>query len=121
MVAARLIIKYWLPVFVYAIIIFYLSSLPGKEIPQLFTLQDIPAHFFEYAVLAILVNRALKAHRFFSGALTRFLWTACLCVIFAASDEFHQAFVPNRDASFYDVISDTAGILAAHVTQLWRR
>jgi len=33
------------------------------------------------------------------------------CIVFAASDEFHQSFVKSRTPSVRDVILDTAGAL----------
>ena len=33
-----------------------------------------------------------------------------LSVLYAFSDEFHQSFVPGRDATLKDVLYDTAGI-----------
>jgi VanZ family protein len=43
-------------------------------------------------------------------------WVAC--AIFAASDEFHQSFVPSRTASPTDVMIDTCGALAGLLTCL---
>ena len=35
--------------------------------------------------------------------------TLLICIIYAASDELHQAFVPGRGAHVSDVIIDSAG------------
>jgi VanZ family protein len=41
-------------------------------------------------------------------------------VLYAASDEFHQSFVPERTASLVDVGIDTlGGIIAQGVSVLW--
>jgi VanZ family protein len=40
-----------------------------------------------------------------------FLVAALASAIFAASDEFHQAFVPSRTASLNDVMIDICGAL----------
>ena len=37
-----------------------------------------------------------------------------LCVIYALTDEGHQAFVPGRTASLYDVALDSTGALFSH-------
>ena len=37
------------------------------------------------------------------------LGVALLVLLYAASDEFHQRFVPSRDASLRDVLIDTSG------------
>ena len=73
-------------------------------------------HVSEYAVLAVLLWRALlptppsspTAKRTFRPG--RAGWLAVgLATAFAASDEFHQAFVPSRGASVADVCLDAAG------------
>ena len=40
-----------------------------------------------------------------------FLIAALACAIFAASDEFHQSFVPSRTSSPTDVMIDVCGAL----------
>lgn len=112
-------IKYWLPVILYAILIFYLSCIPGKEIPFLFSYQDVVTHILEYAFLALLLNRALKAYYPTLRYGKRFLWVVCLSLMYALSDEFHQKFVPQRVPSFYDVAYDGIGIVLANI--LYRR
>jgi VanZ family protein len=48
-----------------------------------------------------------------------------LVILYAASDEFHQSFVPSREASVLDVLIDTAGsvlaLLFLWVIGRWRR
>jgi len=68
------------------------------------------SHLTEYTILAALLWRALRGRTnlrlkmsiLFSGA-----WFAC--AVFAASDEFHQSFVPSREASPIDVLIDIGG------------
>ena len=69
-------------------------------------------HFTEYAVLALLVLRAFRKStpEFWS---TR-VWRAAVCALlvtaaYAATDEFHQVFVPGRTASPGDVLIDSSG------------
>jgi len=93
------------------------SSIPGKDIPPLFKYQDVAFHFLEYCGLAVLLNRALKDIRGWSS----FSLAVLLCLLYAASDEWHQSFVPGRTASLYDVGVDGIGALAASVFYLWRR
>jgi len=73
------------------------------------------AHVSEYAVLAVLLYRAfvhtaLKARRALSAGLV-----LLLCAVYAATDEFHQAFVPSRTASLRDVMIDICGAMLAVV------
>jgi len=70
------------------------------------------AHFTEYAVLATLWFRALTRGSgvpFRRAILTAFIISA----VYAASDEFHQYFVPSRTASVYDAMLDASGAAAA--------
>lgn len=104
-------IKYWLPVILYAILIFLVSSIPGSQVPAFFAYQDGVVHVLEYALLAVLVLRAAKVS--FPG---RRPWVRAAgvflgCLLYAATDEFHQRFVPLRYCSAVDLLWDGIGIL----------
>ena len=69
-------------------------------------------HLTEYAILAMLLWRALRAGiRWQMKMSILFLVAALASAIFAASDEFHQSFVPSRTASPTDVMIDICGTL----------
>ena len=70
------------------------------------------AHACEFAILALLiwrwhraVSRAQRTGWSWQSASRTILWVTA----YAASDEFHQLFVPSREASLVDVLIDTAG------------
>ena len=67
------------------------------------------AHMAEYAILFLLYRRALHA----SGARRPGLAALCLCACYAATDEFHQAFVADRGPGAVDVCIDTLGAALA--------
>jgi VanZ family protein len=72
-------------------------------------------HVSEYAVLAVLLWRALR--RPVRDDRRPWSWrtaaaTLALAALYAVSDEYHQSFVATRYASALDVISDTVGALA---------
>jgi VanZ family protein len=76
-------------------------------------------HVTEYAVLGLLLYRALHLSPTASGFTGRSAAAAlAIATLYAASDEFHQAFVATRYASMTDVIIDTLGAVAALVL-LW--
>jgi VanZ family protein len=86
------------------------------------------AHVGEYAVLALLLWRAL-VKPILPGA-QRWQWSraglvVALVALYAASDEFHQAFVPSREASIRDVLLDTLGgalaMLGLWAIASWRK
>jgi VanZ family protein len=69
-------------------------------------------HLTEYAILAMLLWRALRSgSRWQMKMSILFLIAWVACAIFAASDEFHQSFVPSRTASPTDVMIDICGAL----------
>src|ERR1700730_18040446 len=69
-------------------------------------------HVAEYAILAALLWRAVRGGAVWKSKMSllfAIVWIAC--AIFAASDEFHQSFVPSRTSSFHDVMIDICGAL----------
>lgn len=74
---------------------------------QLETLVRKAAHMTEYAVLFCLYRRALRM----SGVHRAGVLALALSVGYAATDEFHQAFVPERGPSVIDVMIDGCGAM----------
>lgn len=79
------------------------------------------AHLTEYAVLALLFWRAFRKPirrdpRPWCWADAR--RSILLVGLYAASDEFHQLFVPQRDGKVSDVLIDTSGGIAG-LLLLW--
>ena len=101
--------KYWLPVLIYAILIFYLSSIPGENIPKVFKYQDVFLHIIEYALFAFLLSRAIKAYHPRLSFEKRFLTVLVFSFLYALSDELHQLFVPQRCCSLVDLMNDGIG------------
>jgi VanZ family protein len=68
-------------------------------------------HFLEYAMLGVLLWRALRSETAFDNfaASKQFIAVLLLCAVYASTDEFHQRFVSGREASVHDVILDTFG------------
>jgi VanZ family protein len=62
-------------------------------------------HMTEYAILTLLLEEALPSR---SIGLA---WV--FAVLYAATDEWHQTFVPGRNGWFGDVVIDAAGAYAA--------
>jgi VanZ family protein len=93
----------WLPVLVWAGVIFALSSIPSLNsgLGTWDTVLRKCAHMTEYAILAVLLVRATGSYA----------WAFALAVAYAASDEVHQLFVPGRHGSPVDVAIDAVGVL----------
>ncbi len=103
-------VKRWMPLIGWVVMIFGLSSVPSlstdTEFPRGF---DKVAHFFEYAVLVILVHRGLSYETGARGVVT-FVIVAATCIGVAGLDELYQSFIPGRDSSIMDIVADTSGI-----------
>jgi VanZ family protein len=98
-----------LPAALYAAVIFYLSSQahPLAFLPPEVLLQDKLLHLLEYAALAALLVPGLRL----VGVPVRATLLAAvgLASLYGLSDEFHQSFVPGRDADVLDWVADTSG------------
>lgn len=119
MLAKKLVLA-WLPATVWMGSIFYLSSQsrPLESSPAYFT---VLGHLLEYAVLAFLLFWALLVSGLSKGrgrVLAALAVSLVLAVLYAASDEYHQGYVPGRDASFVDWGVDLAGA-AATIAVIW--
>ena len=89
-------------------VIFYLSAQEDVG-PDVGNWARVLAHFSQYALLAALWSWAL-APTLGGRAL---VVAAVISMVYAVSDEFHQSFVPGRDADPLDVLVDACGIAAA--------
>jgi VanZ family protein len=104
-------------VLAYAGLIFLLSSVSTfpEVVPSFFGFDKI-VHFFEYFIFGWLIDRWLlvEKNRFLDHYAT-FL-TILIGTVYALSDEWHQSYVPGRDASLWDALFDMMGIMAASMT-----
>lgn len=127
-------VKYWMPVIVWMALIFIGSTdvlsaehtsrflvpilrwldpqISWAALNAIQTIIRKLGHVTEYAILAGLMWRALRGGMVWkskTSILFAIVWIAC--AVFAASDEFHQSFVPSRTSSFHDVMIDICGAL----------
>lgn len=125
---------YWAPAFIWMVVIFSASAdqnsfnhssrligpllhwlFPGMPEASgraiIFVVRKI-AHLTEYALLGVLLWRALRPVRL--GERPEWSWRVArlvlmIAAVYAASDEIHQSFVPTRQGSPIDVLIDTTG------------
>lgn len=111
----------WVPVAVWAGLIFYLSGIPSLDsgLGIWDTLLRKAAHVIEFGVLTYLLLRASVRSWPASTKEKLMAWAGVVALIYAASDEIHQSFVPGRGPSVYDVLIDGVGI--ALVLFIYRR
>jgi VanZ family protein len=72
------------------------------------------AHVTEFGVLSVAVFHGVRGERF-GWRLQWALFTLIIAVSYAGLDEWHQSFVPMREARFRDVMIDSTGALLAQV------
>jgi len=127
-------LKYWLPLLTWLVVIFVgstsiMSAAQTSRyiVPFLLWLKPVMspraiwiilitirkcAHVIEYAVLALLLWRALRSIPTLQTKSLMVIGAVLLgCALFAASDEFHQTFVHSRTPSVRDVLLDVTGAL----------
>jgi VanZ family protein len=113
-VPATRLLSAWLPVVAWAGVIFAFSSIPslGTDLGTWDTVGRKLAHAAEYAVLAVLLWRALR----------RPVAAVLIASAYAVTDELHQTFVRGRAGSPVDWAIDTAGaVIGMCLLWLWLR
>jgi VanZ family protein len=142
--------KYWLPVLLWAAVIVMASGdsksvqrssriieplmrwlFPQASDETIHTVVFIArkwAHLAEYAILALILWRALRGTRTltpdgWSRQLAFLAWAGATA--FAITDELHQTFVPGRQGSLWDVLIDSlgavGGLFALWLLGRWRK
>ena len=128
----------WLPVFLWAAIIFIFSNNPDPYgyIPKgiyhwlwwtklfgqsLFFYLGALGHIFEYTIFSLLLARAML----WRGTFTRgqIFTVFYLTLLYAYTDEFHQVFTPGRAFQVADLLLDALGAavgIGSHVLYLRR-
>lgn len=95
------IVPRWIPAFVMMLVIFVFSSFPGDRLPDFLDWDYLikkSSHMIGYGLLALSYLHLLRSD-------PRRYWIAWLmALLYGASDEFHQSFVPGRFASILDVV-----------------
>jgi VanZ family protein len=129
------VLKYWLAVLLWMALVFTASTdlfsaehtsrflvpflrwlkpdISWATIGQVHFLIRKGAHLIEYAILAVLLWRGFRMERV---GVRRGVWPQAwfallVAIIFAATDEYHQGYVPSRSSSSADVMIDSCGAL----------
>ncbi len=106
----------WALVALWMGVIFAFSARPDYSLPHYGAWDWVVkkgAHVTEYAILGWLIQRALDQRRAW--------WQSWLiAVAYAATDEFHQSFVPGRNARVTDAMIDGVGAAIGTALAVWR-
>jgi VanZ family protein len=112
----------WGPVAAWLIVIFMGSSigtLPSVDRGTLDRLMHWVGHLSEYAILALVLLRALKNGE--ALGWREIVLTLIVAAVYGLSDEWHQSFVKGRDGDLGTVGLDMAGALIGVAIGLWRQ
>jgi VanZ family protein len=100
---------------------FFVPDISQEHLDLIVFLVRKAAHVTEYAILSWLLARALTMPATPAGRWSRkaafIAWI--VTSLYSATDEFHQAFVPNRDARWSDVIIDSTGAALGVIGFFW--
>ena len=107
-------LKYYLPLILWAFLIFYFSSIPNLK-SGFADVWDLilrkAAHILEFAILAVLLIRVgLRKER---GLNKRLVYVVALVfgILYAVMDEYHQTFIIGREGVLTDVLIDSLGVM----------
>jgi VanZ family protein len=98
----------WIPAVLYAVMIFYFSSVSFPPSPELLVGLSISSsvqHYIEYFIFGLLLLYALWKED------KRIAWAIAIGAFYAATDEIHQFFVPGRTMDIMDFAVDILGII----------
>lgn len=131
--------KYWLPAVLGLGFVFWMSSatfsdrntgllikpivsflapeIPSQQVGMIHSLIRKMGHLTEYFILGLLLFRAFRGRSNEPFSWRWSLGAVVVVVLWAASEEFHQYFIPTRSSSAVDVGIDAAGgVLAQFVS-----
>src|SRR5687767_7564624 len=100
---------------------FFVPNVSAERLDQIVFVVRKAAHVTEYAVLSWLLARAFTKPGTALGKWSRqaAVFAGLLAMAYAASDELHQVFVPNRDGKWADVALDSFGALLGVIAFYW--
>jgi VanZ family protein len=106
-------IKKWYPAIIVMLVIFIVSSVPGKIINDSGLGKEsyhINGHFILFLLLTVTYYKATK----------NILKAILFSFMYALVDEIHQKFTPLRSVSLFDIYVDTIGTVIGGLL-LWKR
>ncbi|HUU03401.1 MAG TPA: VanZ family protein [Myxococcota bacterium] len=105
----RSFLRYWLPLFSYVAAIFLLSSFSRVPLLSSLGIWDKLLHFIEYALLATLTVRMLRATPWPRTQWSAWLMGLLTVALLGALDEIFQGTVPGRSSDIFDFLADVLG------------
>lgn len=93
--------QWWVPVLFFGLVIFTLSNRSYPGAVPVFSSKVF--HLIEYASLGLLLSFALLPIGITNRPIVFFMSVLLIGIFFGAFDEIHQAFIPGRHSSIFDV------------------
>ena len=97
----------WLPAVLYMALIFYSSSQSDPAPTLTHAVWDKLLHGGGYALLGVLFGLGLRGEGLSVGKTV--ILAIVLTSLYAASDEYHQSFTPQRQSDIDDWLADSIG------------
>lgn len=102
----------YLPLVLYWILIFILTSIPTGTFPDIVAVQDKIKHFGAYSVLTILLSLTLHFQQRLKGVSIRYIFfTSVIVLVYSTIDELHQILIPGRSAEILDWLANLFGLI----------
>lgn len=108
-------LRAWGPAAGWAAVLFLLSAIPGSTVGSTWPGADKVVHVGLYTVLGV----ALAFGRTRAGGGVPVVVLVAIGMLYGASDEIHQIFVPGRNADIGDWFADVAGVVLGFGVAEW--
>lgn len=115
-----------LPAILWPVLIFIASSIPSAEMPHVILFAwDKALHAGVFGIFCFLVYRALVLRTPPMSFGKASMYSLLATILYGATDELHQLFVPGRSSEIFDLLADAVGagicILIVYIAHRLRR
>lgn len=105
----------YLPLGLYWLLIFTLTSLPSNKLPSVH-INDKIAHLLAYFGLSVLMGLSFYFQKKYSKVKNfYYLISIIIVAIYAALDEIHQMYIPGRYCDINDWLADMVGAIMGSI------
>jgi VanZ family protein len=106
------ILLIYIPLCLYWILIFILTTLPAESLPGI-GISDKINHLLAYFGLGVLLKLAIDFQSKYPVLKKKSsVYTLGIGALYGALDEIHQIFIPGRSCEFMDWVADVVGVAA---------
>lgn len=97
----------------YCALIFWLSNQQSLTTPELFENQDKVHHLLAYMGMGLMSWRSFR--HWIRSPIILAIASIAFCSLYGITDEWHQTFIPGRNASVLDWVADSVGAMLAQL------